>query len=79
MSQKDSDIATYILLMLSVTFGDEKEDFVKYLVELWKYDLNLPMSQAFAYYDFRANERRTTFVSAFKRHKLKEVERKTIN
>ena len=63
--KKDADMATYVLLMISVTFGDEKEDFVKYLVELWKIDLELPMSQAFAYYDFKANERRTTFVSAF--------------
>ena len=68
MSTKgDKDTANYVMLMLNVTFGDEREDFVKYLVELWKYDLNLPMSQTFAYYDFRANERRTTFVSAFKR------------
>lgn len=60
-------MSNFILLMLNVTFGDGHENFVKFLVELWKIDLKLPLTQSFTTYDFKANERNTTFHVALSR------------
>ena len=67
MSQKKDDaLATYLLLMLQEVFASDNEALLRYLVELWKIDLELPVNPQFEYFDFRTNERRTTFRTAKK-------------
>ena len=61
---RDHDLVTYVLLMLQVVFVAGKPELLTYFVELWKYDLQLPTSPIFEFYDFKANERRTTYNTA---------------
>ena len=58
---------TYVLLMLQVVFSLAQPEFLRYLVELWKYDLQLQTTQQFEYYDFKASERSTTFRAAYRK------------
>lgn len=76
---QDNDLMTYILLMLQVVFKSAKPSYLSFLCELWMYDLQLPTSQAFEYYNFKANERRTTFNAAhaaFRKAQWKEKKSK---
>ena len=38
-TNQDTDLTTYVLLMLQVVFSLAQPEFLRYLVELWKYDL----------------------------------------
>ena len=38
-TNQDTDLMTYVLLMLQVVFSLAQPEFLRYLVELWKYDL----------------------------------------
>ena len=42
--QEDYALVTYVLMMLQAVFSSPKSDYLRYLIELWKHDLQLPTS-----------------------------------